>query len=247
MTGWSARPFATRSRDLETAVDAAAPAATTDALLMACLEDGDGRPPGLAQVRAWSVSARLDALVAIRRAGAVAAESLSLTCPDPSCAAVFEAEVDLDAVREQPFEREVIAECGGRRLALRVPTGEDHARWQRERCTVPEIAASLLHADEAIDGAMLEPIDAALARADPLRSLGLDVECPACKRLGHHTLNLEPHLLRAFALAQREWLSDIATVAGVFHWPEREIASLPAWRHAFYLRQARAMQEGRGP
>lgn len=247
IAGWIARPFATRTRDLEAEVDIAAPARSTDALLMACLEDATGRAPDLAQVREWTVAERLDALLAIRRTGAAAAERMALTCRDTDCAAQFEAEIDLDAIRPHRFESEVTAACGERLVALRVPTGEDHARWQAERCEVAEIAASLLPAGEGLDGLPLGPIDAALAHADPLRSLELDVDCPVCGLSGHHTLNLEPHLLRAFANAQREWLGDIAAVATAFHWHERDIAALPSWRRIFYLGQARALQEGRAP
>jgi hypothetical protein len=238
---WSARAFATRPDDLEQCIDPAAPAASTDALLRACLRDADGRAPGSAEVSGWSVALRLDALVAIRLAEGRGSERIELSCPHAGCAARFEAELDLEACRRPAQEApvEFAGACGTPMLA-RAPNGLDHARWQRERTPLRSAAASLLLGTDGsgageLDPATVEALDQALARRDPLRGLALELACPECGASARHRLNLEAHLLRSFARAQRRWLAEISLLARACAWHEADIAAMPAWRRAFYL------------
>ena len=238
---WSARAFATQPVDLEQLIDPAAPAASIDALLCACLHDAHGRAPGKGELGAWSVARRLDWLVAIRLAEGEAPERIALTCPHAGCAARFEVEFDLAACRRPPADAPIeFADANGTPFRARPPTGTDHARWHRECTPLRSAAASLL--DRADTGTPEEPdddaIDAlnrALAQRDPLRELPLDLACPDCGGTGRHVLNLEAHLLHIFAQAQRQWLAEIGLLARACHWREADIAAMPAWRRAFYL------------
>jgi hypothetical protein len=231
---WSARAFATQPADLEAPIDAAAPPGSVDLLLRACLRDSRGRAPDTAELAAWSVGRRLDGLVAIRLAEGRPLERIGLACGHEGCGACFEAELDLAACRRAQDETPLGIAAAGGTLRARLPTGADHTRWLSERTSLRSAAACLLEGAEP-DEATIEALDRALAERDPLRELALDLACPECGARHQHVLNLEAHLLRAFARAQERWLAEIGTLARAFHWREADIAAMPAWRRAFYL------------
>jgi hypothetical protein len=230
-----ARAFATDAADLDAPIEASNPVASIDALLQACLRDAQGRAPGCEAVRRWTVARRLDALIAIREAGRGAIERIAFRCEVPSCRQAYEAEIDLSACRADAGASETEADVGGKSLPVRLPTGADHARWQDERTPLRLVAANLLGADGPVGDDVVAAVDAALAEADPMRELTLELACPACGAVGRHCVDLEAHLLAGFARQQVRWLSEIAWLARAFHWPEAEIARLPAWRRDFYL------------
>ncbi|NML16822.1 hypothetical protein [Azohydromonas caseinilytica] len=222
--------FGSDPAHLAARLDPRQPALAVDALLRACVPEQGGEAPR------WSLARRLDALLAVRLAEAPATEAVPLRCPQ--CGAGFEAEIDLAACRRAPGgDTAVEFEARGRRLRARLPTGADHARWQREGTPLRAAAAELLEdgAPDAVDEASVQALNEALAAQDPLRELVLSLECPDCGATAQHTLDLEAHLIAAFARAQRQLLAEIATLARSFHWSERDIAALPAWRRAFYL------------
>lgn len=238
---WSARAFPAQPADLEQRIDPAAPAASTDALLGACLRDEHRRAPHGDELCAWSVARRLDALLAIRLAEGTASERIPLTCPHAGCGARFEAELDLAACRRPPADAPIeFADAGGTPMSARAPTGADHARWQREGTPLRSAAASLLEQRNGDipgepDDAIVDALDRALAQRDPLRGLALDLACPDCGGSVRHRLNLEAYLLQGFARAQRRWLVEIGLLARACSWREADIAAMPAWRRAFYL------------
>ncbi len=243
----TARPFATDPTDLAVRIDPLEPVASVDALLSSCLEGADGGRPAPAEVRSWTVARRLDALLAIRRAGGSAAESFSFRCPDGACGEAFEAEIDLGGSSRPEAGEAIEFEVGERRLRARAPTGTDQGRWQRERTPLSLVAASLLGSTDPASGAEIEALDQALARSDPMRELHLDLDCPACGRRAAHRVELEPHLLAAFARDQRIWLAEIGRLALAFHWAEDDLARLPRWRRAFYLARLDADGSGLSP
>jgi rubredoxin len=235
---WTARAFAFDPDDLAHAIDPATPAVATDTLLCACLRDRAGRPPGIDEVRRWTVAQRLDGLLAMRQAGGTTSEQIATKCLSPDCGERFEAELELAACRQSGFDLVTEFETRGRQTRARIPTGEDQARWQRERTSLAVAAAELLEADAAAsdpDDATIAALSAALARVDPLRDLPLDLVCPECGATNRYVLDLESHLLQVFARMQRRWLREIAMLASVYHWAEAEIAAMPDWRRAFYL------------
>lgn len=230
-----ARAFGTDVADLAERIDPASPAEAVDHVLSACL----GLRPET--VRDWSVGRRLDALVAVRQAEGRPAETLPLRCP--ACEQPFEIEIDLQACREPVSEEAVSVELGTQRLRLRLPTGADQARWQRERTPLYLVAGSLLESmpePAPAPDALVDALDRALAGRDPLRELALPAACPECGAASEHPIDLEAHLLACFARQQRTLLAEIAELAAVYHWAEADIAALPAWRREFYLQKARA-------
>jgi hypothetical protein len=240
---FTARAFPTDPADLAVRIDAQRPVVSVDALLQSCLHDAAGCPPEAGTVRRWTVAERLDALVAIRQACGATGEAVALRCAEDECGELFEAEIDLAAVRGRAVTA-VEFEFAGRSLRARVPTGADQARWQDEGTPLRLVAASLVEPAEPLDDALVEALDGALAAADPTRELQLDLACAACGTTGRHVVALETQLLATFAREQSAWLRQIARLAQAFHWAEAEIAGMPAWRRDFYLARLDAEESG---
>lgn len=232
---FTARAFTTDAADLDAAVDAARPVASTDTLLMSCLRDAAGRSPNSGEVRRWTVARRLDALIAIRAAAGGKTERIALRCSEPTCRESFEAELDLAACRSAGEASVVEFALDGATVRARLPTGADQARWQEDRMPLHLVAASLLEAPAPQGADVVAALDAALARIDPARELQLELTCPGCATTQPHAVDLEAQLLAAFAQEQGLWLRRIARLARSFHWAEAEIARMPAWRRDFYL------------
>lgn len=208
-------------------IDPSQPARAVDHLLCAA----GGQP--LEAVQRWSVARRLNALVALRLAQGDAMESVTLRCP--GCGATFAVAFDLQACLAPVCEDVVRFDTAlGPRLAS-LPTGAQQVRWQQQEANLQAVGAELMQLDLPPDDATLDALGEALAERDPLRALPLAADCPDCAAPVHQALDLEVHLVEGFARAQRTLLSDIATLATAFGWPEREIAALPAWRRAWYL------------
>ena len=226
------RAFGVDAAGLAWPIDAARPAEAVDYLLNACL--GESREA----VRNWSVARRLDALVAIRQADGRASETVAVRCA--ACGAPFEIELDLGQCRLPVSDAVLAFEAGGRWLQARLPTGAEQSHWQRERTPLRLVAASLLDPALEPDDETLAALNRALAARDPLRELALQPACPECGAVSEQTVDLEAHLLHCFAQQQRAWLGEIATLAEAYHWSEDSIATMPAWRRAFYLQRLEA-------
>jgi len=205
----------------------------------------------------------LDALVALRQFQQGDVERVPLHCT--GCGAGFEVDIDLAACRAPvmkdaatseamnkavaegasggPFEApfEVAYEVNGATRRARLPTGEDQARWQRERAPLRLVADSLMADGSDCGGeAVVQALDQALGVRDPLRALPVQAVCPECGHLAEHRVDLEAHLVTAFAVAQRELLGQVAALAEAYHWSEAEIAAMPPWRRQFYLQRLEA-------
>lgn len=223
-------------------IDPDRPAEAVDRLL------ADGLGQGVDTVRRWSVGRRLDALVALRQAACGDVETVGLRCV--SCQAAFEVDIDLAACRAPATDDDaaagaadpgVVFEVEGATRHARLPTGEDHARWQREQAPLHVVADSLMEDERPCgDAAALQALGQALSMRDPLRELPVQAVCPECGGLSEHRVDLESHLVAACAMAQRELLAQVAALAEAYHWSEAEIAAMPPWRRSFYLQRLEA-------
>ena len=232
---FAARAFASEVADLAVRIDPQQPVESIDALLTVCLRHTGNAPGATARqhLRGWPVARRLNALIAIRLAGGVVTEAMTLRCPQ--CDEPFEFGLDLAACRPSETPDRIVFEVGGRRFEARCPTGDDQARWQSERPSLRLVAGGLLQSGTELDDAVVAGLDAALARHDAARELPVSTVCPGCAQPLNTHVNLESQLLQAFAAEQRSWLREIAAVARHYAWSEAEIAAMPAWRRRFYL------------
>ncbi|MDO9499330.1 hypothetical protein [Falsiroseomonas sp.] len=100
-------------------------------------------------------------------------------------------------------------------------------------------ARAILRSRAAPDAADGPELDAALEALDPDARVVLDLLCPACGTTATRELDV-PRLVWCELEARiPRLLREVAEIARVFHWSERDILALPPARRAFYLAEAR--------
>jgi hypothetical protein len=146
-----------------------------------------------------------------------------------------------DADRHQET---IAAPIGGADALLRRPRGSDQMRWlaQTELGSESLLRAILLRPslDELLAaGQPLESIatavDAVMDRFDPLLSFHLQVVCPECHAATEVFPDLAGVALARLLRAQRAAIGEVHRIASHYHWRERDILDLPAWRRRSYL------------
>jgi hypothetical protein len=243
-SGWRARALGHAAGDLDIAFDSDRASIVT-ALLAACVSDAQGRAVDAASVWDWTLSQRLQALIAVRRAGGT--EQLDVQAPCAQCTEQMAITLALDDFATAPAApRFTWRSPEGVLLSLRLPSGHDLRRWQHEGA--PERQAMAASLVEAVDGvaadigadelaAWLPALDDAFEAHDPLTALHLHAACPACAHDNDIACDLESLLVDGLARTQDGLLDEVAQLAAALHWSESAIMSLPAWRRARYLQR----------
>jgi hypothetical protein len=242
------RPFGAEAGDLDLDFTADAGPVLVTRILCSCLRDAQGHAPAEAAVWNWTLHRRLQALIAVERAGGGNAGSVRLNCPHAGCAQPMELDLDLEHFRlpDQPlqFDLDIASDV---RLSVRLPSGADQRRWCHEAsrggALEPRLARELVQAvnDEPLtEGEPLprhwfEQLATALEERDPLTALHLRARCPACGEAVAVEFDLERHLLQSAAGRQARLLDTVHRLAGAYHWSEREILALPRHRREQYL------------
>lgn len=242
---WRARPVGSAAADIELVFDRLDRPGTVTALLAACLIDVDGRPVSPEEVWDWTLSQRLQALLAMRVASGDVRLELHSTCVQ--CGEAMEIGLDLrDFAGEPAAPRFHWRNDDGVTLALRLPRGRDLQRWMQADAPAPEaLAASLVEGVAGVpEGAqppalatLLSALDDAFEAHDPLTALRLQAACPACAHDNTLSCDLESMLVDGFARAQSRMLDDVLQLAQAFHWSEADILAMPPWRRRHYLNQ----------
>lgn len=250
-SGWTARPWGRAATDLDVAFAGVPAHVATSQVLERCLADANGQPPRREALDGWSLAARLQALIAVRRADRPdAVLEAQTTCA--RCGARFGLGVPLagcvDAVDESPI---VWTSPDGRVLQLRLPRAADLlAGTGRGDGAAPGLPSALV---ESIDGAhppagfvvptaWADALEGALAERDRWNALVVEAACPECGQAHAVAVDLESLLLQSLAGDQAALLDEVVRLAHAFHWPEGEIVALPPWRRADYLARIEAME-----
>lgn len=246
------RPFGEEPQDLEADFARDSRAELVTRILSACLRDAGGGAPDPNSLWRWTLHRRLQALLAVERAGGGGRAEIELRCPYAGCGEPMAIDLDLErfVMPDQPprFDVEV---APGVRARVRLPCGDDQRRWAaRSPAPAPErrLARDLV---ETIDGAPLgdsddlaaewiEPLARALEERDPLTALRLAARCPACGGAVAAEFDLEAHLLESAAARQARLLDTVHRLARAYHWSERDILALPPSRRGEYLARLRA-------
>lgn len=244
------RAFGHAAPDLDVAFAMLAPDEAATALLARCSGHAE------AVVQDWTLARRLQALLAVRRAGD-AGDRLPARLRCAACGTDFEIEIDLARCEAAPGATEFdAASPDGHAVRLRLPSARDLLAWRAAGpLAAPQIAAALL---VAIDGAPPPPgfvppaawtdaLAAQLAAQDPLTALHVEAPCPDCGATHAADVDLEALLLAEFAACQRRLLDDVAALARAFHWSEAQILALPGWRRAHYLAQVERLEASEAP
>lgn len=88
---------------------------------------------------------------------------------------------------------------------------------------------------ETLPDAVIDALGEALAAADPLATIDLAINCPACGGTIVALHDPAVHLARAVDSGARRVVSDVALLARSFGWSEAEILAMGPQRRAAYL------------
>lgn len=117
----------------------------------------------------------------------------------------------------------------------RVPTGRDQWNWLQLTGAHGGSLDRILR-DLNIDGAAEAALaEAALEDADPLMRTVVASGCPECGSTTECELDAAEIALRRLQAEQAHLLSGVHLLASRYHWSERDIFALPAWRRDLYL------------
>ena len=235
------RKFPDRHADLDIDFDLPRPALVND-LLSACLCGIDGKTIDADSFWHWTVSERLQGLLAIANASTGTTTAAIALCSNAECRERVELELGLSGFAEiQPVTSIDWLSPDGAEIPCRLPTGQDQLSW----CTLAKgeheidealLAESLIEksARELLPVALTEDwidsLGSALNIADPLTALNLDVSCPFCNQALRVDVDLEQLLLEGLRQQQRRLIEQVHRLAFSYHWSEFDIAALPEWR-----------------
>lgn len=245
-------PFGETAEHLEPDFAAAPRPELVTRILRACLRAADGGEPDAESVWRWTLHRRLQALLAVERAGGGERAEIELRCPHAGCGEPMAIDLDLERfVLPDPPPRFDVELAPGACARVRLPSGDDQRRWAAhapgpapERRLARDLVEALngepLGDRDELPAEWLEPLAEALEERDPLTALRLTTCCPACGAPVDAEFDLEAHLLRNAAARQARLLDAVHRLASAYHWSEREILALPRSRRQQYLARLRA-------
>jgi hypothetical protein len=159
------------------------------------------------------------------------------------CACGSRAAVEITAAELVAFEAERTGSRAGVEVdgvMLRIPTGRDQLAWlgvtsDDDSELAVAVLSRLVEGDGAVSRDNLVEVERALADADPIVDFRIDTTCPSCASPLAAIVDLESIALHRLRRSQRTLLDEIDMLARTYHWSERDILALPAWRRAEYL------------
>lgn len=240
------RKFPDRHADLDIDFDLPRPVLVNE-LLSSCLLGIDGKSIDAESLWHWTVSERLQGLLAIANVSIGSTTAAVAICSNTDCRERIELELGLSGFAdEEPVTRIDWLCPDGVEIPCRLPTGQDQLSWHRLAKCEQEIDEGLL-AESLIETPArellatplsedwIESLGTALNAADPLTALNLDVSCPFCDQALRVDVDLEQLLLEGLRLQQRRLIEQVHRLAFSYHWSEIDIAALPEWRRERYL------------
>lgn len=143
-----------------------------------------------------------------------------------------------DVGRDTPGEAVPPATVEG--IAIRAITAGDLVASEGQGSTAA--ARALLRGRVAPGGEALddETLDAALAALDPDAELVIAARCPECGQAADIAFDIAAFFWDEILLRIPRLLQQVADLARINHWTERDILSLPPARRRFYLTAAGA-------
>jgi hypothetical protein len=138
-------------------------------------------------------------------------------------------------------------ELDGWRIAFRVPTAEDLASLRlvtdprealsrlMQRCVIEADRDGIATDIDAIEPAVAEALNEALAAADPGGETVLAVVCPACGAPNRAIFDSPSFVWSETQVLARSTLLEVHDLASAYGWSEPEILALRPARRRFYL------------
>ncbi len=221
--------------------------AISTAMLLDIWEAGAAQPP---LVRALALLAPLFPETAVAELPVGARDALLLLVREwlfgvqmecvamcPACTTRLEFTLATTALRAlAPTTAVQSLDVGGQQLAVRLPASADllalppgpaATRRLIERCLID---APAVLSDEALAAAAT-----AMAAADPLLDLQIELACSDCGHTWAAPFDIAGFVWQELDRWARRLLRDVHTLARAYGWHEREILALSPQRRAFYL------------
>jgi hypothetical protein len=107
------------------------------------------------------------------------------------------------------------------------------------RCVLDATGPDGPLAPEEIPPAVCDALDAAIAAADPLAEILVDLTCPACGGAFAADLDVASFVWAELDAGARELLGEVDALARAYGWTEPEVLALSDRRRAAYLRLVR--------
>jgi hypothetical protein len=107
------------------------------------------------------------------------------------------------------------------------------------RCVLDATGPGGALAADEIPRAVCDALDAAIAAADPLAEIIVDLTCPACGGAFAADLDVASFVWAELDAGARELLGDVDALARAYGWTEPEVLALSDKRRAAYLRLVR--------
>lgn len=240
------RKFPDQYADLDIDFDLPRTVLVTE-LLSSCLRDINGKSIDVESFWHWTVSERLQGLLAIANVSTGATTAAVAVCSNTDCRERVELELGLSGFAdEEPVTSIDWLSPDGKEISCRLPTGQDQISWLTLAKNEQGIGDALL-AESLIETPArellprplpedwIDSLGSALNVADPLTALNLDVSCPFCDQALRVDVDLEQLLLEGLRLQQRRLIEQVHRLAFSYHWSEIDIAALPEWRRERYL------------
>jgi hypothetical protein len=218
-------------------------------LVLAAAADDAGR--SAAELSRLPLGRRDAQLLALH--GALGGAALEATAACPACGEQAELSVAADALGAHGDEAAPPApvEAGGVVVTWRSPDSADVAAAgatgdaaAAEEVLLARCVLAVTGPDGELDGAALPAevrtqLAQAMAAADPLAEVLVDVECPACGTSFVADLDLGGFVWAELRAQAQRLLRDVAVLARAYGWTEAEVFSLDDVRRAAYLELAR--------
>jgi hypothetical protein len=178
---------------------------------------------------------------------------LEATAPCPACGEAAEFELDAGALlaRSDGATLPAPVEVGGHVVSWRSPDSRDVAAAaaatdvaSAERVLLRRCVTSARGPDGRVDPTDLPAevraeVARAMAEADPLAEVLVDVVCPACETAFVADLDVAGFVWAEVRLCALRLLRDVDVLARAYGWTEAEVLALDERRRAAYLELAR--------
>ncbi|HEV7389305.1 MAG TPA: hypothetical protein VGN73_11900 [Gemmatimonadaceae bacterium] len=246
------RPFGLYEADLDLDFDRTPRPVLITHLLERCTRSS--RKESVEQNLFWNlpVGKRIECLVTLSTSGADGEMTFGFRCPNTICGEASEIALTIDELTTLQADAyatgRVEVPVGDEVLTLRRPTGNDQLAWlNRTFADGGEVRKTMIrtllvhdNAGEAVgtdvgSDEWLDSIEEVMEEHDPLVNFKLKVKCPCCDGTTLVAIDLEELSLRGLRNAQLRLLAAVHRLAAHYHWSEREIFAVPAWRRAEYL------------
>jgi hypothetical protein len=224
--------------------------ATASALLARCtieLRLASGRtPPAPALLGSLTAGDREALLLRLRQVSFGDRLSLVVTCLDPACRQPMDLDLTVDALCCAPangasMNHEWRDPADRQSIRFRLPTGSDLesiasvARDDPDRAATSLARLCLVDGRPDVDDALIERLDAGIARLDPQADVELSVTCPACGTTFASALDAGELLCADLNARQGDLDLAVHLLALHYHWSENDILALPIARRRRYL------------